>query len=459
MGRSRHFLAKFAVCAIVVGCSDALSPATHVLKSPGQIERDFRALDGMSVGLPATPNTLKYLPIFPYSEGVSVEMSVSDRLFVTSTSDAWVKFNGLLDGGGVWDVDSQQQCSLRVFIYYPNIGNMSPPGCNPPTSATSWTDTIVVQGTGTVKRGGGIVDGPQCADGHCHTWSGSQTITITPLAADLVVTPSNVFLPDLQASRPQYTTFTIRAIPDTIKHQATPVKVVARSWQRADPTVAGADTTTPTGNCSLNTLYCNLPVKEAGTLTIRARANGVEHTVVACVQCVSSDALLNDQLVRDSLVDLSIRSNPSAPFSTHQEQVLMILESMYSHRVYTLPIRVTDPNPCFSKWTLPDPWQIPDSLNLIAFAHTHPLNSVGQSQICPGSGRRVGGPGGSIDFDWPEMQRWNSLDEYHQRGWFNIPMYIIANDFVYKMDPTKGPGSDKRPIMRWDKGRCAWVRL
>ena len=41
----------------------------------------------------------------------------------------------------------------------------------------------------------------------------------------------------------------------------------------------------------------------------------------------------------------------------------------------------------------------------------------------------------------------------------NVKMYILANDYVYRMDYNLGPGPDMVPLMRWDTGLCKWLRF
>lgn len=312
------FRLALALLGIGLACRDIGGPANPGLLPPKILANSMQALPAVTVTLPATPSTSVALPTYAFTEGVSVEISITGLLAVTSDPRSnYVHYNGSIDGAGIWEGGVYQQCSLYGHVYYSAIPGteVGLSGCSPPNQRTAWVDTMIVNGSGSARRGPTIAEPTgQCGASPCHTWSGEQTVKITPLAADLKLTQNRTFVPSLgtASNRPQYVNFIASPIPTTMKNQGTPTKHISRTWRRADPRVVSSDTTIPGASCSPGLLNCNLPVKESGTYIDSVRVNGVVHVDSASVDCATGDSVYDSKEIRATFVKTILASdNPN----------------------------------------------------------------------------------------------------------------------------------------------------
>jgi len=182
----------FLIFCFTPSCRDAVSPVARSLAVPPVIARDMQALAPTSVQLPANPGTTVYMTSFPYVEQILVEASITGLIHVTSDpagGGPWV--NADFDYKGVWDA-GMYQCDWSALITTPQatvpLGACSPSGY---TQVSEWRDTILLGGIGgnevvNARRGGGPGAPQYCPNGNlCHVATGSQTVTVTPLAADI----------------------------------------------------------------------------------------------------------------------------------------------------------------------------------------------------------------------------------------------------------------------------------
>jgi len=193
-------------------------------------------------------------------------------------------------------------------------------------------------------------------------------------------------------------------------------------------------------------------------MTTTTRVNGVVHVDSACVQCLTpfSDSSMDHQVIRNRLMNLSDESNPRASNPDDRiERVTAILRDAPSGQFFTIDVTVDSADQCRSYWHALDPAGYPNAV-IMAYVHTHP-QYLNERFRCKEPGTSTDGRGGGSDLDWRGMRSLYRLPQY--RDIFKPVFYVLANDFVYKLDPSKKRGVDRRPILRWDKGVCKWVRF
>ena len=158
---------------------------------PTSINHDF-ALEPFSSGLSVTAGSLT-LPTYDFPEGVLVEIKIEDNVGVNSDSRApYVNAPTLsLDAKGIWVGGVYNHCYVAAYVSYPTSpgyrtsfgpGN----GCTYPRTMQNYVDTGLVRGQGTAIRDAKVPEEHvPCDTIVCHTYSGSQLVTIRPLAAKL----------------------------------------------------------------------------------------------------------------------------------------------------------------------------------------------------------------------------------------------------------------------------------
>lgn len=153
-------------------------------------------------------------------------------------------------------------------------------------------------------------------------------------------------------------------------------------------------------------------------------------------------------------------SNPFASDESQKQEHVGYIVREPDGRYSAIPIpTVPVTNNCLSTWPAPGPGDLLPGEVLVALFHTHPY-AVDQTIHC--SDGRVGGaaPGGSLDYDWPNMRTLYAKSTW-PADWKHVPWYIIDTYNVYKMDPDLGPGPDETPVAQWRKKTssdpvCAW---
>ena len=451
----------------VLAPADAVRPVTRgTLQALPEFSNDLSVLGGSLL-----------LPTFDFVEGVKVEIKIEHMVGVGSDSRApYVNAPSLsLDAKGIWVGGVYEQCYLAAYVSYPSSpgprtsfgpGN----GCTYPRTMTTYVDTGLVRGAGSAIRTPPIPEeGVPCDTIVCHTYDGAQTISITPLAGDLAFhaeyqgqNAQTIYVPPFTSSS-YYRDVTFR---ESTVPPGLPFKPLNRSWRRADTTfVPGFNGTTDINQCPNGSppLFCYIYVKESGVMTTQTRVNGVVHVDSACVQCAVNngsvgDSLLNADEVRTRMIELAILGNgTNVNPANRTEQDLLIARDDLSGKMVTLSITPNWTHQCNSEFNPKDP-AAPglQGYTIMAYVHTHPQyrNEV---YTCPDGRNTTGEPGGSVD-DWKMLKTINRPPS-RPSGKPKILMYVMANDYLYRMDPDLGVGPDKIPLMRWDKGRCKWVRF
>lgn len=307
MSRSLQRWSAIVIClmalVVSISCSDVTAPATRPIPVPTpamdmQSLPPAHAILGVSAST-ATPPV--FIANYPWVEQVLVEGWINGLISVNSNVDAsavTVK-NGLVDYKGVWDF-STNQCDWSAWIgsatlRYPGSGCLT---AQPRyTSIWDWRDTILVGGypsTGNAdvyaKRGGTSGDPPNCGPGvplpcncpdgsPCHSVSGGQTVTLTPLPATIRLTTTNVseiapktiLIPDPGNGS---TIFKVSSTPASYHGITVPTQAISWQWIPAQgDSAVTAKCPTPLTDHISNT--CSVVLFERGTMVVTARVNGV----------------------------------------------------------------------------------------------------------------------------------------------------------------------------------------
>lgn len=313
------------LCTVACFDKEPITAPTIVRANPSY---NMQSLAPFFGDLPVTGSSTLSLPSFGFNEGVKVEIKIEGQVGVVSDYRApYVNAATLsLDAKGVWVGGVYNRCYVSAHVSYPsspgprtdfNPGN----GCVIPHAMQNYIDTGVVRGAGTAIRDAKVPEEHMpCDTIVCHTYSGTQSITITPLQADLDyqgtfagVRSSALFLPKFTLSVGYHQViFTDSTIP-----RGMPLQPLQHTWTYADPTDPGHWYwhKTDMNQCPNYTpplypsAYCAINIKETGIMTSRARVNGVEHVGSVTAYCADSIALLNNDLVRQGMLAVLTRRN------------------------------------------------------------------------------------------------------------------------------------------------------
>ena len=283
----RRVLALLLVVPLAVSCRDASAP----LPEAGDAREPFVAFgNGLdngeySVALPqgAHDITLAGFTLNSYPLPTLVEIKYE------GTISAYY-FDGRGLGPKYADISvlgvHPEYCFGYVTVRYSNGGVSRPRtafGCPMPDSTlggTTWTDVLLVSGTGTATRykGSNAITG--CYGSYCRLYEGGpHRLTINRVPAELSLTPSQALVMPGQS-----VTFTSAATPSSYKNRTVPI--TSRQW-RWQP---DGGTFTTLANCN-GLPTCAPPAGTAGTLEHTATVNGLVKVKTARVE-VKTDQLI-----------------------------------------------------------------------------------------------------------------------------------------------------------------------
>ena len=279
----------FLICCFASACRDALAPTAHVLPV-APVVRSVQPLPQSVAILPYTPLGSVPLATYDFVEGVLVEATIDGFVHVTSDPAAIsVHANADVDYKGVYSFWQSGQCDWAATISSPQLstpGFQACPSANPQyTQMPRWVDTVVLGGVGgngtiTARRSGGSGDPEYCPSGQpCHTVSGTQTVTLTPLPATIrlisdrtEIAPKTILIPD------PFTlpiNFTVSSTPGSYHGFTVPRRALSWQWIPAsgDSALSTVSCTVPPP--SYNSYGCAGYIYERGSLIVSARVNGV----------------------------------------------------------------------------------------------------------------------------------------------------------------------------------------
>jgi hypothetical protein len=346
-------------------------------------------------------------------------------------------------------------CYVQASVRYSGKGSFYPGnGSCPwrysapyPGSRPSWVDTVVVRGTGTASRTYGIPYwGSNCNNGPCYYYTGSQTITVTPIATTLALGADPVDGPagrtvTYTATASDGNTVTVKAwnfVPDD-----TTTVQVERVGQRATGvhlSVVSGSVATDSGGlgpCVAPATTCQGTVTESGTMYVLATVLGVDQQAkvhVTVDTCDTTDPL-NQQWLRDSLDALLEESNADA--ATDQEKLEHAAYLVRDRASGTLSYHRSDPDPEATNCSVLTQFDLDTArYELIATIHTHPYTPGDTVHYC-GTKRREEPyrSGGSAD-DWASLLNFEALVSASQPD-TKVKEYIIDKVNLIELDSGK----------------------
>lgn len=395
-----------ATVLTIFACSDREpSTAPGPKLNPPNPSSMTGALSSFSASLGTPGGQTLALPTYAaYPEGIKLTFTVSGQInVITDTAHAsyFHTANVNVGPGGVNVGGVYNQCSVGVQIAFGATGYAT--SCNPPAppgqglgydTSSTWSVTAVMYGGGSATRTFNIptyTPGP-CDTVVCHTYSGGQTITVVPLAGDL----------DLQA-RYFLESRTVRkglfihpfTNTDTYAHQTVsftdsttprglPIKALSNTWTMMDPTAPPGywNHTQVPAAClgSSPLLACSVDIRETGIWAAAARVNGVEHDDDITIYCAESEALLNNDVLRQQLLSALDSSNANDPdYHNRFERFFFVFQDTVTpgampYLVFT-PHQPTDDVCHVETPVLPGPALLPPNTKFLGTGHDHPSES------------------------------------------------------------------------------------
>ncbi len=298
-------------------------------------------------------------------------------------------------------------------------------------------DTVVVQGDGyaVYKRGAPYYTSWCSVPGvHCFDYSGTYSLSVAPIAADMEFSPVQRFI---YPGGPSYAEARIRTLPQPVDDHPEVTLNIVWSWA-AD---TGSSQSLP-GECQGNR-YCYLFASSSGTLTASAIVNGVSKVKSVRFEklsCVTGDTLLDDSRIRRGLKQAWDGSDADGPANNRKERFgglfdVDALEGADKRAVDSLFAPFPGANAC--RTNAPTDVLTWPHLGPRVLWHTHPFRPqelLPDEPYCqtsqPQKGqRRLGyGPSG------PDL---DIMSGY-------IPMIIVDKRFVYVVKPDSSVTPYKR---------------
>jgi murein DD-endopeptidase MepM/ murein hydrolase activator NlpD len=271
------------VVAAGAGCTDEQLPSAPKMV-PARLTIVPPSLGSTEFPLGSSQDPANSMSLPTYNDIVIVRFGVTGEFNVTSDPNTAVQpYAGPLDGSGIFVFGVWYNCYANITFSYSVQGRIGPGPCRSlPTPYFSWADTSYAQGQGTVTRAHGVPQYTSDCNYHpCHSYNGTQFVSVTPLPATL----------NLNASANQQpvgstVSFTGSVTPFSMKNLQTPIKVLSWAWA---PDAGGTGQTVP---CATPVNPCSVAVKENGSMQLTALANGAEQVrftrvVVAGVPCAA----------------------------------------------------------------------------------------------------------------------------------------------------------------------------
>lgn len=274
----------------LVGCRDGLGPNLSAKPELLRPTAPRWSLLNYSTQLPVTSATDPYYRIsLPdiFADPTVVELTVAGLLTAkTDPKGSTMFLNNDFDATGGWS-SGDNTCYANVtftYVYSGSSVGWGPGSCvwEPNKKVEPYSKVMVVRGTGTVQRAVGFREYTnECGyQVRCHSYSGSQSISVRVLPGSFKLTASK-----REVVLNENVTFKALADPLTISGVPVPVKPIDWEWV---PTAGG---TAQTAACGDTWLECTRPIKESGTMTVTAIVQTVTRkksvTVTVARACTS----------------------------------------------------------------------------------------------------------------------------------------------------------------------------
>ena len=414
-----------------MGCGDQLAPLP---RAPGIAIPELSITDGAAVTLGTDSHDAHAASV---SLGSTVGPTVATVTISGLVTLKWTQASGYGDGAtagtftptGRWNDYYGCYGMGMVTITYnpPNAGsqNVITPCDNKNPYVTQYTFngayTVYRSGDTYVQRWGycGYPDYGWPAD--CVTYSGSQTISIQRLSANmaLITSPAGPVVPGTSI------TYTAAAAPSTIGNPATATPFSVTQWVYTDSAGSRACST-------VTATSCTIVANASGTVTVTAVVNGEQQTrtqTVTVVPCPTGDAVLDSLAVRKGLDSLWKLSNATDPVTANrQERSMNVYDSAGFTVVRIEPFDPATDGPCVNQPKA----DVPPPGTLIAQVHTHPAHVNEILECKPGKfvkyANQFGGPSGP---DWASATH-------------SPPKYVLDADNTYRHSGYPSNTADRR---------------
>jgi hypothetical protein len=510
MARIRASMAKrtpllcpilIAAVAIVLSCSESTSPPVHPIVTgwlpPNMPLKDMASLPPSTVSLPAAAgSTASIVDYTAFQEGVIVDITIAGTIsFGSHQMAAPINYSGPLDYLGI-RLPNDPGCLLNARVQFSQISGSGNPfpntvACLIPRTMGNYSVRALVGGQGTAIRGPMPVgntwpcDSIRSAGGECYTTSGSQLITVAPVAADLDfegtysgVRSQQIFLPRFvnDSSGLTLVGFTNVVFTDSTFARGMPRRNLDHTWIFADPTDPGDSYWHKTVNtCYAGYLYCDVNIKETGNMVSLTRVNGVEHTDTVTIYCIDSMTIFNSDKVRQGLMavlDSSGAGVDSVYVMGRAERGYFILQDTTipgsKPYVYILP-KKPNADACGFGGMPQQFSERPPNTKILAWGHDHP--GIGYTMPCKDTLGNyeydyLGNPivrellPGVSDEDWTEAYRRNDPSYSDYVGPVNT-YYMQSDGTLLILRPGQLADAALKLSanhFKWQKGRCAWPR-
>jgi hypothetical protein len=437
----------------------------------------------MEVDLSAQPGTITVGSI-PFVEGVIADISISGLISLASDSRAYpINYSGSLDPAGVGVPYGSCLLDAKLFFSKLVLGSLGGgPSCLIPRTMSDYSTRALIGGTVTATRGPFPVTSNYC-DGPCvYSATGSQHISIRPVAGDLNFKGSwstqsgeALFLP-LSTSNP----YIMTRFQEFTNPSGLTLMPLLRTWKKADSTLTGNRTNIlecPNGNYLANPatypgLVCDIYVKESGTMSSLARVNGVQHTDTVTVYCVETEPLLNHHKVRQGLLTVLDSSNATNPDpASRSERTFFVLQDTLTPGaapyIQILPRQPQDNVCAFNlgpHLSLPLPWA---NRKVLAWGHDHP-SEPNIDVPCTSADGTVTDTATTVDVatleDWKVARNYNDSTKnagFASKGWLPGPGLLMDLHKLMILRPGQAEGSEAAAgnAFTWDRGLCAWPKV
>jgi hypothetical protein len=321
-----------ALSADLFGCAERQSPFEPLSVPRPALSVVPPSVSGFDLPLfdPSSP-ALADMALPTYADPVVALVSVNGRILVSSNHPN--KTSSLVDASGYWRNDTIHGCYVDVKVTYG--ATVWPSGCAGPAQLVR-SDTILVQGSGTVKRGSVVAQWPyECDYSLCWSYSlndGAQTLSLQPLSPAIdILTPGTAQSPHGVIALPPPgtgTTVQVSSNPSTLKTFQVPIRVLSWSWTPRP----GGDGATSVG-CTGTKILCSMTFTETGSLVVTAIVNGTEQ----------ADTLL----VRAPEIQIGVQRSTMQPSVRYITQRTHAVISRLSTQVVTVSVQgETGPIPC-----------------------------------------------------------------------------------------------------------------
>lgn len=356
------------------------------------------------------------VPAFSTPTLVHIEASGNIQVFKNwPPAEAGTEFASIPPQGGNQGLQTMN-CYGVVTLWFQWTGTVYLGDCNGPGR----TDAVLVHGVGSAQRGYPYPGSTPPACGYypytpCYSYAGgSQTITITPVAADLQLTAST-----RAVTSGQVVSFVASVSPLRVDNIDVPLQVQRWRWvatSGASTTVCGTMKT------------CTYQPQVSGTMYVDALANGQAQTKsvqVYVFPCLTGNGLLDDPDIRNGLRDAWAASGAdSKPGNQRTERIGGLKCEAGLCTPHLSPVGPKD-NACKSYFT---PAMQGDSVvwHMHPFKPQDPTDPLPIGDSCPGStgGMAASGP------TWP--------DDYLSSG--GRPHIVVDGSDVWAIPGwTSGP--------------------